>query len=397
MIKDTKHFCMMPFLHYEIKTTGQVAPCCVSRTVYQDETSIPFNVSNVDIDTIVNSDDAVNMRKELLQDKPVRGCQECYIEEERGNVTRRQRENKKYFNRNVTIDSTNFTHRYIDLKLGNLCNLACRICNSWSSSRWVDDYRQAGINTDTIFQSKQNVNFKWYESDIYWNKLNSVMEQIDQIDIYGGEPFLIKQQFKFLETLVESGHSKHISLNYATNGTVYPEHALKNIWPHFERVTLLFSADGVNETFEYARYPAKWDVFENTLSRFVWDNGYRPLISYSVSNYSIWNLMDSFKYYYNTFNGEIKLWLNLVYDNGSNCADMPEELKQKLLQHLDERWDDKYHSIIREKTWEGILNHIKSPQTPHDWEKFKRNVKTYDKVRQQNITDIIPQLHGYLN
>ena len=89
--------------------------------------------------------------------------------------------------------------------------------------------------------------------------------------------------------------------------------------------------------------------------------------------------------------------LNLVYDNGSNCADMPEELKQKLLQHLDERWDDKYHSIIHEKTWEGILNHIKSPQTPHDWEKFKRNVKTYDKVRQQNITDIIPQLHGYLN
>lgn len=397
MIENSKHFCIMPFLHYEIKTYGHVAPCCVSRTVYQDEDGTPFNASVTDIDDIMNSTDATNMRNDLLQDKPVRGCQECYIEEERGNYTRRQRENKKFFNMGVRQNDNKFTHRYIDFKLGNLCNLACRICNNWSSSRWVDDYRQAGINVDSLFNRKQNIDFKWYETNVYWDKLNKVMDQIDQIDIYGGEPFLIKQQFQFLEKLVESGHSKNITVNYATNGTIYPEHALKNIWPHFKKITLLFSADGIKNTFEYARYPAKWDVFESTLSRFVWEHGYRPYISFSLSNYSVWDLMNSFEYYYNTFNGEIKLWLNIVYDGGSNCADMPDELKQKLLQQIEDRWDEKYRDIIHEKTWEGILNHIKSPRNPDDWDRFKQVVKTYDKVRHQKITDIIPELNGYLD
>ena len=41
---------------------------------------------------------------------------------------------------------------------------------------------------------------------------------------------LIKQQFKFLEKLVERGLSKNITVSYATNGTIFPENAVKNIW-----------------------------------------------------------------------------------------------------------------------------------------------------------------------
>lgn len=395
MWENSKHYCVMPFLHYEIKTYGQVAPCCVSRTVYKDSNGVPFNAADTDIEDIMNSDDAVKLRQDLLEDKPGRGCEECYLEEANGNVTRRMRENKKFANRNIFHTTNNFTHRYIDLKLGNLCNLACRICNAWSSSRWVDDFRQAGI-TDWQ-RGKQNTNFKWYESDIYWNKLEQVMPYIDQIDMYGGEPFLIKQQFAFLEKLVEKGYSKNITVNYATNGTVYPEKALNDIWPHFERITLLFSADGIGKTFEYCRYPAEWNVFESNLKKFVWDHGFRPYISYSISNYSIWNLMDSFEYYANEFNGEIKLWLNLVYDSGSNVTYMPTPLKEQLLEQIDKRWKPEWEQLIHEKTWTGILNHIKSDGPADQWNTFKRNVKTYDNIRGQNIIDIIPQYNGYLD
>ena len=48
MIEDTKHFCMLPFVHYEIEPAGHVAPCRVSRTVYHDENDIPFNVKPYD-------------------------------------------------------------------------------------------------------------------------------------------------------------------------------------------------------------------------------------------------------------------------------------------------------------------------------------------------------------
>ena len=70
---ETKHFCALPFLHYEIKTYGQVAPCCVSRTVYEDENGVPYNVAKTNIEDIVNSKDAIAMRQAALEDKPVRG------------------------------------------------------------------------------------------------------------------------------------------------------------------------------------------------------------------------------------------------------------------------------------------------------------------------------------
>ena len=38
--------------------------------------------------------------------------------------------------------------QFLDLKLGNICNLKCRICGSWSSSKWaselIDYYKAEG-------------------------------------------------------------------------------------------------------------------------------------------------------------------------------------------------------------------------------------------------------------
>lgn len=394
---ETKHFCALPFLHYEIKTYGQVAPCCVSRTVYEDENGVPYNVAKTNIEDIVNSKDAIAMRQAALEDKPVRGCEECYIEEADGNVTRRMRENLKYANQGLMINQNRFTHRYIDLKLGNLCNLACRICNAWSSSRWVDDFKQAGHKNP--FWGKQNYDFKWYENEEYWQQLETVLPHIDQIDLYGGEPFLIKQQFKFLEKIVERGYAQNIILNYATNGSVYPEHAIKNIWPNFKMVHMLFSADGIGPTFEYARYPGKWDVFETNLKRFVWDHGYRPKISYSISNYSIWDLMRSFEYYEREFKGEVKLWLNIVYDGGACVTNMPEPLKNKLLNKIDTEWQTRWEELMHEKTWIGIYNHIKTHDpgdTHNNWQTFREKVRTYDPIRKQRITDFIPEYEGWI-
>jgi organic radical activating enzyme len=390
----SKYYCALPFLHHEVKTTGWVAPCCVSRTVYKDENGVPYNVATTDINDILNSKDATQMRHNALTEQPVRGCEECYVEEENGNVTRRMRENRKYKNKNIFHTTTDYTHRYIDLKLGNLCNLACRICSPLSSSRWVDDYRQAGIKDP--YEHHENIDFKWYESDLYWKRLENELPYIDQIDLYGGEPFLIKQQFAFLEKIIEKGYSKNITLNYATNGTVYPRRAITDIWPHFKKLTLLFSADGMNETFEYARYPAKWSVFDTNLKHFVNDHQIYPYISYSISNYSAFDLMNSFEYYYNEFDGKVQLWLNLVYDSGSNVACMPQPIKDKLLSDIARKWRPEYESIIHEKTWGGILNHINADGDPKEWELFKRNVNRFDAVRNQNIVNIIPEYKGYI-
>ena len=38
------------------------------------------------------------------------------------------------------------TLKFIDFKLGNVCNLKCRICGSWSSSKWAQEELDYGEN-----------------------------------------------------------------------------------------------------------------------------------------------------------------------------------------------------------------------------------------------------------
>ena len=44
--------------------------------------------------------------------------------------------------KHINVDYTQSTGKelvFIDLKLGNICNLKCRICGSWSLTKWAKE------------------------------------------------------------------------------------------------------------------------------------------------------------------------------------------------------------------------------------------------------------------
>ena len=95
--------------------------------------------------------------------------------------------------------------------------------------------------------------------------MDDPIEHVEFIEIFGGEPMLIKQQFKFRKAsrtwLIKN------TVSYATNGTIFPENAVKMVRIHFKRIIIMLSADGIKKGFEYSRYPYKRQYMENTLQR----------------------------------------------------------------------------------------------------------------------------------
>ena len=57
---------------------------------------------------------------------------------------------------------------------------------------------------------------------------------------------MIQEQFDVLQKCIDKGYAKNIEVHYNTNGTHYPEYAVKEIWPHFKRVEMAFSIDDIN-------------------------------------------------------------------------------------------------------------------------------------------------------
>ena len=382
-------FCVLPFVHIEVDTDGKIRPCCVYDGHFTKEDGSLYNARTDSLHDIRNSTWIKSMQQKMLDDKPDRGCRKCYSEEMNNNVSRRIRENKRFEAEIDNIRNGVFNLKILDIKPGNTCNLKCRICNEYSSSKWLDDKYKL-FNTTKLFDETQLANFKWYNNENFWKELDDLIEHVEFIEIFGGEPMLIKQQFKFLEKLVERGLSKNITVSYATNGTIFPENAVKNIWPHFKRIIIMLSADGIKKGFEYSRYPAEWSVYENTLQRYV-DAGITPTISYGVSVYSIFNLIESIEYYYSK---NIPVWLNIVYDANTSIAALPNEIKKDITNKIKNEFKPEWNSILQEKTIDGIVNYMNN--TKMDFEPVRLDINKVDEIREQSFNNVFKELKDYL-
>ena len=107
---------------------------------------------------------------------------------------------------------------FIDLKLGNICNLKCRICGSWSSSKWAIEemeYLPKGAN------KKDHIAYTWLkqgkwpeESPDFWENLKTLLPNIKYFEFTGGEPWLIEEHWELLKYAAKMGYSRNIDIHY---------------------------------------------------------------------------------------------------------------------------------------------------------------------------------------
>ena len=86
----------------------------------------------------------------------------------------------------------------LDIKFQTTCNFKCRVCNSSSSSLHAEEQSKF-LNIPLVPQ------LKWSESDSFINQVNSLLPTLTNIDMYGGEPFLLNKFAKVLKQAVVSG------------------------------------------------------------------------------------------------------------------------------------------------------------------------------------------------
>jgi MoaA/NifB/PqqE/SkfB family radical SAM enzyme len=256
-------FCVLPWVSLEASPIGTVRPCCLAEEEIVDNNGDKFDLNNASFVNIQNSNYMQNLRQEFLEQQQPSPCRKCWREERAGRTSKRMHtlDRLKHMlpDQTWTVDAKPLM--FLDLKLGNICNLKCRICGSWSSSQFaVEELANLGPNEDR----KTNHHYQmlkqgaWPRENLtFWSEIDQVVDQIQYIEFTGGEPFMIQEHFDMLQGLVDRGIAGNIEIHYNTNGTQYPEDA-DAIWKHFKLVEIAFSIDDVGERFEYQRTNAVW-------------------------------------------------------------------------------------------------------------------------------------------
>ena len=254
-------FCVLPWVSLEASPIGTVRPCCLAEEEITDNGGEKFNLGTAQFSTVQNSHYMRKLRQHFIDGDQPETCRKCWNEEHAGRTSKRMHTLDRLKHmipiQDWTIDAKPLM--FLDLKLGNICNLKCRICGSWSSSTFATEELKFIGNKKESFHYNMLKQGAWpRNNEIFWSQIEKISSQLQYIEFTGGEPFMIQEHFDMLQGLVLRNLAKNIEIHYNTNGTQWPEEAAE-IWRHFKTVEIAFSIDDINSRFEYQRSGAKWD------------------------------------------------------------------------------------------------------------------------------------------
>ncbi len=372
----------MPWTHLEVDVNGGASPCCLYKGSIPD-----VKVYEQNLGTIQKHKYMDELRQQFRNGERPKGCQSCWQEEDAGKTSKRQNsiyKMKKSLN-NWTPNSEP-TLKFIDFKLGNVCNLKCRICGSWSSSKWAQEELDYGENPVALKNLRDG---GWPKRNPkFFEDLKEDLKHVEYFEFTGGEPFMIKDHFKILMYCVEKGYAKNIDIHYNTNGTQLPPQEIFDLWSYFKHVEIAFSIDDVGEPFEYQRHPANWREVSTNLVKF-------KEMKTANMDFQVCSTMSVF----NVFNwAKIALWvaqfqpkffyINTLFDpDYFNIQTLPRQVKDAV--------NIRYHMLKDFKPTLRFMN-AEDKDSQEMREQRKARILQTDKYRKENFGEVFPLLNNIL-
>lgn len=230
----------------------------------------------------------------------------------------------------------------------------------------------------------------WYADDHkIFDELLSRPQEIQRLNITGGETFISKRFFEILEFLAASG-SKHIHFELPTNCTHVDDKILERL-KSFPHVQLILSLDGAGETYEYIRYPARWKVVEANVRKLV-QSGIPCVAAPVVQIYNVLRLPELYDYCDSL---GIRVVENILFEpNRLAISALPPKTRKfaadRLLNYCE------VDCQIKDKTSRLSVAHylcnLTSPADPNKIREFMLFTNDLDATRGQNFRITHPDL-----
>jgi len=391
-------FCILPWISIEASPIGTVRPCCLADDEILDNNGNKFELSTANFVDIQTSDHMRDLRIKFLAGSRPETCRKCWNEEDAGRKSKRMhtldRLKHSFKDEPWTTDAKPLM--FLDLKLGNICNLKCRICGPWSSSQFATEE----LNFMPRAEQKRSHAYQMLragawprENEQFWSQIDTVLSDIRYIEFTGGEPFMIAEHFAMLQGIVDRGIAHNVEIHYNTNGTQYPEKAIE-IWRHFKTVEIAFSIDDLDQRFEYQRTNAVWTEVCDNLERFRQLRTQYPNIQLQCcSTVNVFNVryIDRLAWWIQDQKFDYVYW-NIMHDAWYfSIATLPEAAKTAITHYLKfNAAPAQYQQDIN-----GVIDFMNNGAST-DGSVLRTNIADLDRKRNQDLKKVAPELADIL-
>jgi molybdenum cofactor biosynthesis enzyme MoaA len=383
---------MHPFTGLATREDGAIKVCCRSHPI--------GNIQDNTLEEIWNGETMQRIRKQVLTGYRPPECAPCFNLEDQGVESLRQRHIKgeipeariKLYPRATEAMRSDFTMPFeiptMEIKLNNLCNLKCRMCNPTDSTSWNDwDQVEKFYDKEKNFISenvrKLNLKNKPYldkfdDNPNWWASFEKLLPYFRRVEFAGGEPLMDPQHYRILDMLKPYG--KDIEIKYATNGTtlgISKGRTVHDYWPHFRSVAVNVSIDGIGSVYEYIRGNGDWEeVVRNIKEIQAIPNLSRVVGAVAVQVSNVLTLDKMIEYFLDDLG--IVFYTNMVnYPNVLSAQVLPQPLRKIAVERLINvkgRVKDfklvKEHPMLLDLTIgqiNGVINYLQAKDQSDKW------------------------------
>jgi MoaA/NifB/PqqE/SkfB family radical SAM enzyme len=393
---DSNVFCILPWVHLSMEPNGKVLPCCVSKG--------PVGNSKINsLKEIWNDTPMLELRKDMIADKPTVGCKDCYEQESAGFTSLRNGCNKTYGHHVKKVNATSpdgslpvMRLYYWDVRFSNICNLKCRYCSTNYSSRWYEDSVALWGKG-----SQLRVQFAGRHENDVWEQMQEHLPYVEHIYFAGGEPLIMEQHNRLLRSLIEVGNTR-VHLTYATNLTElkFKNESVLDLWKHFPKIGVTASLDDMGDRIALIRSGTDWAQVEHNIRHIKRECPHIDLmIGPTITVMNIWNICKFHRYMVDQQFIEPKDFnLNLLqapsyYRIDILPLDIKLKLKQELEQHLE--WLRPLDSLQRATVqFESVINFMMTTDNTTLLPDFWKTTDDLDRIRSEKLIDVVPELRA---
>lgn len=377
---NKKEPCLLPWIEMHIDTLGSLKTCCAQSDYLEVNNAKPLS-------SVFNGDQFQAIRSQFLSGQIPKVCETCIKADKNGlsYKTVKSKEWSSYASEVLALENqkNKFPIRFLDLRFGNLCNFACRTCDSNSSSRWE------GINSSVgrKVSSAQGV-----AKNILLEQIFSILDEVEEIYFAGGEPLLSEEHYLVLEEIIRRKKTS-IKITYNTNLSLLRAHGrdVIKLWEKLDQVIVYPSIDSIGARGEYIRSGLKWNQFEEN---FIKIKRYVGNLQGVLSAYNVFSIADLVLWAHQQ---GVALGIFPAYHPVEiSAAVLPEAIRHAAANNLRAIQVRNPLSAYQQSQITLAINFLQNNYTPEHTSKFMRFNQSLDYFHKTDFFQVFPEHQGWL-
>lgn len=396
MTKVPENLCRAPFSSLHVASDGSVRLCSSSLQV----------IDRIDgaqsLTDIWNGPNYQTVRTQMLKNEQPKPCYgACYRMENLGLSSKRNEFDQKLIPVTPEIIQTQQAVlplpnlKYLDLTFSNTCNLACAMCSSLYSTKWIgleQSAEQAGIDfrlpSHQVFQiSKQKI-----------DQILDGVSHYEKIMIKGGEPLIDENCIYFLSELQKNRSKLHpkLKIYIQTNGTRKLPAAYKTQGELPLEIGI--SIDGTDRTYSWIR-GFSFEMLDANIDAYCSDPTLDTVhLNFTLSAFNIFNIESLIQYYVQKSERFPKLgklyFSGIAKQSWSTTRAIPDFDRHQVLERLKPRFTE-HRDLLRQT--ENVEKYLSLAHDPVAEIQTRKWIHFMDRTRGVTLSSIHPEFEKFLS